>query len=177
MSCAPYDLLVEVGCARFAHHRQDAEIHSDLQRRWALSLPVSSIGLLCHSFLDGLAALHQAHAATLRRRLAEDGGYAMPVDGTCEPGTEVLFAALLVCNLADPEYLNLVLGGSLANLPSAIAKHWPLAHPIRQHRLAPTPDHPLPTTKKQIRAPDLLENIKQTIQKMLEAILGRLRVA
>ena len=80
-------------------------------------------------------------------------------------------AALLVCNLADPEYLNLVLGGSLANLPSAIAKHWPLAHPIRQHRQAPTSDHPLPTTKKQIRAPDLLENIKQTIQKMVEAIL------
>lgn len=89
-----YDLMVEVGHARFADHRQDAEIQSDLQRRWGLSLPASSIGWLGHSFLDGLAAVHQAHADTLRRRLAEDGGYAMHVDGTCEPGTDVLFAVL-----------------------------------------------------------------------------------
>lgn len=89
-----YDLMVEVGLARFVAHRQDAEIQSDLQQCWGLSLPASSVGLLGHSFLDGLAAVHQAHAPTLRRRLAEDGGYAMHVDGTCEPGTDVLFTAL-----------------------------------------------------------------------------------
>jgi len=89
-----YDLMAEVGLARFRGHRQDAEIQNALQSRWGLSLPASSIGLLGHSFLDGLAAVHQAHASTLRRRLAEDGGYAMHVDGTCEAGTEVLFTAL-----------------------------------------------------------------------------------
>ena len=89
-----YDLIVEVGLARFRDHRQDAQIQSDIQRCWGLLLPASSIGLLGHSFLDGLAAVHQAHAPALRRRLAEDGGYAMHVDGTCEPETDVLFTAM-----------------------------------------------------------------------------------
>jgi len=89
-----YDLIVEAGLARFRDYRQDEEIRSHLQQRWGLSLPLSAIGLLAHSFLDGLAAVHQAHAAALARRLAEDGGYSMHVDGTCEAGTEVLFAAI-----------------------------------------------------------------------------------
>lgn len=89
-----YDLIVEVGLARFRDHRQDAEIQSDCQRRWGVSLSPSSIGLLANSFLDGLAAVHQAHAPALRRRLADDGGYVMHVDGTCEPGTDVLFMAM-----------------------------------------------------------------------------------
>ena len=89
-----YDVMVEVGVARFRDHRQDGEIQNDLHGRWGLWLPVSSIGALAHSFLDGLAAAHQAQAAALRRRLAEDGGHALHVDGTCEAGTDVLFAAL-----------------------------------------------------------------------------------
>lgn len=89
-----YDLMVEVGLARLRDHRQDEEIRRHLIERWGLSLPLSAIGLLVHSFLDGLAAVHQAHAAALARRLADDGGYCMHVDGTCEAGTEVLFAAI-----------------------------------------------------------------------------------
>ncbi len=89
-----YDLMVEVGLARFRSHRQDREIQSDLQTRWGLSLPASSIGLLADSFLDGLAAVHQAGAPALRRRLDDDGGYVMHVDGTCEAETDVLFTAL-----------------------------------------------------------------------------------
>ncbi len=89
-----FDLMVEVGLARLRDQRQDAEIQSILQQRWGLSLPASSIGSLVHSFLDGLAAVHQVHAPTLRQCLAEDGGYAMHVDGTCEPNTHVLFTAM-----------------------------------------------------------------------------------
>jgi len=85
--------MVEVGLARFRNHRQDAEIQSELQQRWALSLPASSIGLLAHSFLDGLAAVHQAHAPALRRRVLDQEGYSLHLDGTCEPGTNVIFAA------------------------------------------------------------------------------------
>jgi hypothetical protein len=86
--------MVEVGLARLRDHRQDAEIQSILQQRWGLSLPASSIGWLVHSFLDGLAAVHQVHAPTLRQWLVENGGYAMHVDGTCEPSTDVLFTAM-----------------------------------------------------------------------------------
>jgi len=89
-----FDLMVEVGLARHVKHQQDEEIRKQLQQRWGLDLPASSIGLLADSFLDGLAAVHQAHAPTLRRRLEEDGGYAMHVDGTCEAETDVLFAAI-----------------------------------------------------------------------------------
>jgi hypothetical protein len=89
-----YDLMVEVGLARFRDHRQDGEIQSDLQTRWGLSLPASSIGLLADSFLDGLAAVHQGGVPALRRQLDQDGGYAMHVDGTCEAETDVLFTAL-----------------------------------------------------------------------------------
>ena len=89
-----YDVMVEVGLARFRDHRQDKEIQRNLQQRWGLLLPVSSIGLLADSFLDGLAAVHQAHVPTLRRQLDDDGGYVMHVDGTCEAETDVLFTAI-----------------------------------------------------------------------------------
>jgi hypothetical protein len=82
-----------VGLARLRDHRQDAEIQRDLQQRWGWSPPASSIGALAHAFLDGLAAIHRVHIPALRARLAEDGGYALHHDGTCEPGTEVTFAA------------------------------------------------------------------------------------
>lgn len=89
-----YDVMVEVGLARFRDHRQDAEIQTQLRERWGLPLPASSIGLLADSFLDGVAAVHQAHAPLLRGQLARDGGYALHVDGTCEADTDVLFTAL-----------------------------------------------------------------------------------
>lgn len=87
-----FDLMVEVGLARFRGLRQDVEIRDQLQQHWGLTLPLSAIGLLSDSLLDGLAAAHQAHLPALRRQLEQDGGFAMHLDGTCEPGTEVLFA-------------------------------------------------------------------------------------
>lgn len=89
-----YDLIVEIGLSRFRDHRQDREIQHDVRERWNLALPASSIGLLAHAFLDGLAAVHQAHAPQLRQRMAADGGYALHLDGTCEVGTDVAFATL-----------------------------------------------------------------------------------
>mgnify|MGYP001819405294 CR=1 FL=1 len=85
--------------------------------------------------------------------------------------------AFLVWNLASREYLNLVLDGNLTNLPSAIAKHWDLVQAIRKERLRPTTDHPMPTTKRQLRHPQLLENVKQTIAKIVETTVKRIRAA
>ena len=84
---------------------------------------------------------------------------------------------LLVFNLADREYVNLVFGGSLENLSSVIAKHWHLAQAIRKQRLKPTTDHPMPTTKKQLRNPELLGNLKQTVTKIVEMITRITRAA
>ena len=74
---------------------------------------------------------------------------------------------LLVWNLTDPHYVDLVLKGSLGNLPSAIAKHWPLAQSIRKQRMKPSTEHPMPTPKKQLRRPSLLESIKKTVNKIV----------
>lgn len=89
-----FDLIAEVGLACFRRHLQNTEIQEELENRWGLVLPVSTIGELAQTFLDYLAAAHQAHAPQLRKRLEEDGGYCLHVDGTCEPGTEVVFTAI-----------------------------------------------------------------------------------
>ena len=112
-----YDLIVEVGLARLRDLRQDAEICRDLERRWGLSLPLSAIGLLVNSFLDGLAAVHQAHAPVLRRQLEHDGGYALHLDGTCEPGTDVIFTAM-----AAPQQWMLQVGKMTTENASSIGK-------------------------------------------------------
>ncbi len=89
-----FDLIVQVGLARFREHRQNGEIQQQIQARWGLSLPCSTINELAHTFLDYLAALHQARSPQLRKRLEEDGGYVLHVDGTCEPSTDTVFNAV-----------------------------------------------------------------------------------
>jgi hypothetical protein len=89
-----FDLIVEVGLARFLRYQQNQEIQKELDERWGLRLPCSTISELAQSFLDYLAATHQAHVPELRERLQQDGGYALHVDGTCEAGTDIVFNAV-----------------------------------------------------------------------------------
>jgi hypothetical protein len=89
-----YDLIVHVGLSRLQDQRQDVEIVNDLFQRYGLQLPQGSVRSLVDSFLDGLAAVHQAHTPELRQCLVRDGGYALHLDGTCECDTDVLFVAM-----------------------------------------------------------------------------------
>jgi hypothetical protein len=89
-----FDLIVQVGLARFLQHRQNCEIQQELDVRWGLRLSCSTISELAQTFLDYLAATHQAHIRELRECLHNDGGYALHVDGTCEAGTEIVFNAI-----------------------------------------------------------------------------------
>ena len=89
-----FDLIVEVGLARFRQHRQNGEIQAELDSRYGLRPPSSTINELAHTFLDCLGATHQARIPQLRKRLEEDGGYVLHVDGTCEPGTDTVFNAV-----------------------------------------------------------------------------------
>jgi hypothetical protein len=89
-----FDLIVEIGLARFLRYRQNLEIQQELKQKWGLQLPCSTISELAQSFLDYLAAVHRAHVPQLRELLQQDGGYALHVDGTCEDGTEILFNAV-----------------------------------------------------------------------------------
>jgi hypothetical protein len=77
--------------ASFLQHRQYGEIQQELGAQWGLRLSCSTIRELAQSFLDYLAAMHQAHIRELRESLQQDGGYALHVDGTCEAGTEMVF--------------------------------------------------------------------------------------
>jgi len=106
-----FDLIVEVGLSRFLRHLQNGEIQQELNHRWGLWLSCSTIRELAQSFLDYLAATHEAHIPELRERLHRGGGYALHVDGTCEAGTDILFNvvagncgwALVGCKMATED--------------------------------------------------------------------------
>ena len=90
-----FDLIVAVGLARFRQHRQNGEIQAELHSplRTLRCPPPRSTSWPTPSW-TALAATHQARAPQLRKRLEEDGGYVLHVDGTCEPGTDTVFNAV-----------------------------------------------------------------------------------
>lgn len=89
-----YDIMIEVGRDRFQHHRQNQEIKKDIQNRYGLALPESSINDLANRFLDYLAAVHYGNAPAIRQIINDNGGYVGHFDGTCEAGTDILFTAI-----------------------------------------------------------------------------------
>jgi hypothetical protein len=89
-----YDIIVEVGLQRFQCHRQNNEIQKDIQKSYGFALPESSINDLANRFVDYLAAVHYANAAVIRQMFADNGGYVAHFDGTCEVGTDILFAGI-----------------------------------------------------------------------------------
>lgn len=147
-----FDVMVEVGLARLRGLKQDTEIQDQLQQRWGLTLPLSAIGLLTDSFLDGLAAAHQAHLSALRRQLEQDGGFAMHLDGTCEPGTDVLFAAIAAPRLwtldtakmtsENAEEISQLLRRCVRDFGSPLAVMRDLSKTIRAAKEAVIPDVP-----------------------------------
>lgn len=89
-----FDLVVEIGLAAFVGHRQYEEIQRRLEAHWGLRLSCSTIREQAQSFLDYLAATHEAHLPELRAQLDKDGGYVLHVDGTREADSDVVFSAL-----------------------------------------------------------------------------------
>jgi hypothetical protein len=89
-----YDIIVEVGLERFQRNRQNKEIQKNIQNRYGLALPESSVNDLANRFLDYLAAAHYANVRDIRQMLNDNGGYVGHFDGTCEVGTDILFTAI-----------------------------------------------------------------------------------
>jgi hypothetical protein len=75
---------------------------------------------------------------------------------------------LLLPNLDDAAYVDIVFGGISDNMPATFSEHWPTARTIRHERRQSQTDHPLPTTKKQLRRPHLLEKVKQLVLATIE---------
>ena len=89
-----YDIIIEVGMARFRNHCQNKEIQKDIQNRYHLFLAETTINVLANSFLDYFAAVHYAKVNAINRILKASGGYVAHFDGTCEAGTDILFTAI-----------------------------------------------------------------------------------
>lgn len=96
-----YDLISEVGMARFLRHRQQGEISGMLRHNHGIELPVGSIHHLCDDFLDYLLAVHESQAKAVTTLITQAGGYILALDGTCEAGTKNVFMAIdAMTNLA-----------------------------------------------------------------------------
>lgn len=89
-----YDVLAHVGLQRFIHHRQREEIREALAMRWGVEISTGEVSVLTARFCVYLKALHLAHAGSLRKALASDGGWPMLIDATCEDGRGTLLTIL-----------------------------------------------------------------------------------
>jgi len=87
-----YDLIVQVGLARYLRNRQREEIRSELLREQGLAISEGSITHLCDRFLTLLERLHRHRTPALRA--AMNGGYPLHIDATSEHGKGGLFVCL-----------------------------------------------------------------------------------
>jgi hypothetical protein len=79
-----YDLIVHVGLRRYLAAEQREEIRAGLLAKHQVDLSTGTISALCDRFLSLFEALHIDRAPELRA--AQEGGYPMHIDATCEQG-------------------------------------------------------------------------------------------
>jgi len=76
----------------------------------------------------------------------------------------------LVDNLQDPDYLQIVYGGSFDNLPSSFAQNWQAGQRIRSSRRAKTTDHPIPAKRKRLREEGFLSKLERAVAAVIQQI-------
>ena len=87
-----FDIIVEVGLARYRRHKQNQEIQKELENRFGLKkVSSSTISNLANQFLDYFAAVHYASSEVIKNSIYGHEGYALHADGTCEAGTDIIF--------------------------------------------------------------------------------------
>ena len=89
-----YDVMVQIGLARFLGCRQYEEIQVDLWRQFGIDVPVRTITDQAHQFVAYLQLVHEQSLPLLRKSVRQRGGYILHVDGTCEEGSRVLLACV-----------------------------------------------------------------------------------
>ena len=87
-----YDLIVWVGLSRYRTGRQRDEIRQTLLVDHGIRLSAGTVSALCDRFLAHLECLHFAHIPDLRA--AQEGGYPLHIDATCERGRGGLFVCV-----------------------------------------------------------------------------------
>ncbi len=87
-----FDLIVQVGLARYLRNLQREEIRTELLDENGIVLSDGTVSNLCDRFLSYLEALHRTRTPALR--LAMEGGYPLHIDATCEYAKGGLFICL-----------------------------------------------------------------------------------
>ena len=87
-----YDLIAQVGLARYLRNLQRAEIRTELLAKQGIVVSDGSISNLCDRFLRLLEGLHRQRAPALCA--AMNGGYPLHIDATSEHGKGGLFLCL-----------------------------------------------------------------------------------
>jgi len=88
-----FDLIVQVGLARYLRNLQREEIRSELLDEHGITLSDGTVSNLCDRFLSYLEALHRTRTSALRLAM-EGSGYPLHIDATCEYGKGGLFICL-----------------------------------------------------------------------------------
>ena len=79
---------------------------------------------------------------------------------------------LLVANLDDSVYLEILCGGNLENLPALFAQNWKAGQAIRTERRKKTTNHPIPIRKNILRDEEILPRIKKAVDMVIANIHG-----
>ncbi|MES9858902.1 MAG: hypothetical protein ABW166_20230 [Sedimenticola sp.] len=87
-----YDLIVQVGLARYLRNQQREEIRAELLREQGIVISDGTISNLCDRFLIALEALHRKRTPALRAAMV--GGYPLHIDATSEHGKGGLFICI-----------------------------------------------------------------------------------
>ena len=89
-----YDVMDFIGRRRFLDKRQREEIRAELKRDHGITLSAGEISDLARLYLNYVRRRHEACAPRLRRALAQDGGWPMHADATCEDGRGTMLVIL-----------------------------------------------------------------------------------
>jgi hypothetical protein len=79
----------------------------------------------------------------------------------------------LVDNLRDPDYLQIICGGSLENLAAAFAQNWQAGQAIRLQRRKMTMDHPIPIRKKNLREDRFLSKLHAAVASTFNQVAAK----
>ena len=89
-----YDVMDFIGRRRFLDNRQREEIRAELKNDHGITISTGEISALARLFLDYVRRLHEACSPRLRQALAQDGGWPMHADATCEDGRGTMLVIL-----------------------------------------------------------------------------------
>jgi hypothetical protein len=79
---------------------------------------------------------------------------------------------LLLADLDDPQYLEILCGGHLENLSTSFAQNWRAGHVIRTERRKKNTNHPIPTSKKILRDGGFLPCLRGAVHRIIEILRG-----